>query len=168
MRVPESWRWPIGVSIAIEIGYQRPIFLADTWTWKIRAIIDKQLGPWYLAFNPALERSFHGPSVSEGIGLSPAVKVGYNATRRLSVGFEYYGFTGPVFSWDPLRKEQQQFFPTIDYDFGPAWEFNFGVGVGVTQATDHLLIKCIIGRRFRFITPRLPKMGKNEMIGLGS
>ena len=27
------------------------------------------------------------------------------------------------------------------------WEFNFGVGIGVTQATDHLLVKMIIGRR---------------------
>jgi hypothetical protein len=28
------------------------------------------------------------------------------------------------------------------------WEFNFGVGVGVTGSTDHLIIKCILGRRF--------------------
>jgi hypothetical protein len=28
--------------------------------------------------------------------------------------------------------------------------------MGVTRSTDHLLVKMIIGRRFRFITPRLP------------
>jgi hypothetical protein len=37
--------------------------------------------------------------------------------------------------------------PTIDVDFGPNWEFNLGVGVGVTHGTDHLLVKMIIGRR---------------------
>ena len=36
--------------------------------------------------------------------------------------------------------------PTIDYDFGPNWEFNLGVGMGVTRSTDHLLVKMIIGR----------------------
>ena len=36
----------------------------------------------------------------------------------------------------------------IDVDFGKNWEFNFGVGVGVTQATDHLLVKAIVGYRF--------------------
>ena len=27
-----------------EIGYQRPNFSADTWTWEIRPIIDKKIG----------------------------------------------------------------------------------------------------------------------------
>jgi hypothetical protein len=156
VRVPESWRWPVGVSLSTEFGYQRPIFSADTWTWEIRPIVDKQLGAWYFSFNPALERSFHGPSVPEGVGFSPAFKLAYGATRKLSAGFEYYGSVGPVFAFDAFRKEQQQFFPTIDYDFGPNWEFNFGVGIGVTQATDHLIVKMILGHRFRFITPHLP------------
>jgi hypothetical protein len=29
----------------------------------------------------------------------------------------------------------------------PKWEFNFGVGVGVTHGTDHLLVKMILGYR---------------------
>ena len=60
---------------------------------------------------------------------------------------------------------KQQIVPTIDYDFGPNWEFNFGVGVGVTRSTDHLLVKMIIGRRFRFITPRLPHILKPNPAG---
>jgi hypothetical protein len=79
VRVPEWWRWPVGVSLSTEFGYQRPIFSRDTWTWEIRPIIDKQLGPWYFAFNPALERSFHGPSVPQGVTFSPAVKVLLNS-----------------------------------------------------------------------------------------
>ena len=82
VRVPESWHWPVGVSLSTEIGYQRPIFSADTWTWEIRPIVDKQLGPWYLAFNPALERSFHGASVPVGVGFSPSVKAAYSVTRK--------------------------------------------------------------------------------------
>src|SRR5271165_1744159 len=54
VRVPEKWHWPVGVSLSTEIGYQRRVFSADTWTWEIRPIIDKKIGPWYLAFNPAL------------------------------------------------------------------------------------------------------------------
>jgi hypothetical protein len=40
------------------------------------------------------------------------------------------------------------FIPAVDIDFGKNWEFNFGVGVGVTQATDHLIVKGILGYRF--------------------
>src|SRR3989442_1170366 len=28
--VPETWHWPVGVSVSNEIGYQRPIFSVDT------------------------------------------------------------------------------------------------------------------------------------------
>jgi len=142
-------------STSTEMGYQRRVFSPDTWTWEIRPIIDKQLGPWYLAFNPALERSWHGPSVGQGFAFSPNFKFSYNITRKLQAGLEYYGSMGDITGFDPLYLQQQQFFPSIDYDFGPNLEFNFGVGVGVTRSTDHLLIKAIVGRRFRFITPRL-------------
>jgi Putative MetA-pathway of phenol degradation len=162
VRVPEKWHWPVGVSLSTEFGYQRPIFSADTWTWEIRPIVDKQWKSWYLAFNPALERSLHGPSVPEGVAFSPEFKVAYSVTRKLSAGLEYYGALGSVTGFDPLYLQQHQIVPTIDYDFGPNWEFNFGVGVGVTRSTDHLLVKMIVGRRFRFITPRLPRALKTK------
>ena len=155
VRAPESWHWPVGVSLSTEVGYQRPTYSSDTWTWEIRPIIDKQIGRWYLAFNPALERSFHGTSVKEGVGFSPGFKAGYSVTKKLSAGLEYYGTVGPVFAFDPFSLQQEQIVPSIDYDFGPNWEFNLGLGVGVTHSTDHLLLKMIIGRRFRFITPQV-------------
>jgi hypothetical protein len=154
VRVPEKWHWPVGVSLSTELGYQRPIFSPDTWTWEIRPIVDKQLGPWYLAVNPALERTWHGPDVNQGVGFSPSGKVAYSITRKLSAGLEYYGDLGSITSIDPAPQQQHQIFPTVDYDFGPNWEFNMGVGVGVTRSTDHLMVKMILGRRFRFLSPR--------------
>jgi len=148
VRVPDRWHWPVGVSVSNEIGYQRHAFSADTWTWEIRPIIDKKIGPWYLDFNPTLDRSFHGPSVNQGVVFSPNAKVSYDFTKKIAGGLEYYASYGPVTGFDPLQDQQQQFFPSIDVDFGPECEFNFGVGVGVTRSTDHLIVKCIIGRRF--------------------
>ncbi len=147
VRVPESWHWPVGVSLSNEIGYQRAAFSPDTWTWEIRPIVDRQLGPWYLAFNPALDRSWHGPSVHQGMVFSPNFKFSYNVTKKIQAGLEYYGSLGPITGFDPVRDQQQQIVPAIDLDLGPNWEFNAGVGVGVTAATDHLIIKCIVGRR---------------------
>jgi hypothetical protein len=165
VRAPESWNWPVGVSLSTEVGYQRPSFSADTWTWEIRPIIDKQWRSWYAAFNPALERSFHGPSVSEGVGFSPDLKVAYSVTRRLSAGLEYYGALGSITGFSPVSAQQHQLFPAIDYDFGPNWEFNIGVGVGLTSSTDRLLLKMIMGRRFRLITPQVPRGASGDHIG---
>ncbi len=147
-RIPESWHWPVGASLSQEIGYQRRSFSRDTWTWEIRPIIDKKIGRWYLAFDPALERSLHGEGVNKGVEFSPNAKVSFDFTKRISGGLEYYAALGPITGFDSLHEQQQQFFPSIDLDLGPKWEFNFGVGVGTTGSTDHLIVKCILGRRF--------------------
>ncbi len=34
VRAPDSWHWPVGVSLSLEAGYQRRAFSPDTWTWK--------------------------------------------------------------------------------------------------------------------------------------
>jgi len=160
VRVPESWKWPVGVSLSTEIGYQRPLFSRDTWTWEIRPIVDKQLGPWYLSFNPSLERSWHGPAVSHGVEFSPNFKASYQVNKRVAAGLEYYGSLGNIIGFDPVAEQQQQIVPALDLDLGPDWEFNFGVGVGLTRSTDHLLIKMILGRRFRFTNARVPHFFK--------
>jgi len=157
IRVPDKWNWPVGVSLSTEIGYQRPIFDADTWTWEIRPIVDKQWRSWYMAINPALEITLHGPDSTQAPVFSPNFKIAYSLTRKLSAGLEYYGSLGPVNDISPLAQQQQQIVPAIDYDFGPNWEFNLGVVFGVTPATEPLLVKMIIGRRFRFTTPHLPR-----------
>jgi hypothetical protein len=148
VRVPDSWHWPVGVSVSTEIGYQRPVYSPDTWTWEIRPIVDKSIGRWYFAVNPALERTWHGPDVSQGLGFSPAVKIGYDFTKAINAGVEYYGAYGRIGSFDPLHTQQQQVFIVSDLNVSPKWEINFGVGLGSTSSTDHLLVKGIIGRRF--------------------
>jgi hypothetical protein len=146
--IPERFQLPVGLSLSGEIGYQRASFSPDTWTVELRPIVDKKIGKFYAAFNPTFDRSLHGPGTSQGFEFSPNVKFSYDVHKKVALGLEYYGAYGPWTSWDPLRDQQQQFLPAVDIDFGRNWEFNFGVGVGVTQATDHLLVKAIVGYRF--------------------
>jgi len=148
VRAPDSWHWPVGVSISNEIGYQRARFSPDTWTWEIRPIVDKQIGRWYLSFNPTFDRSFHGPSVHQGFEFSPNIKAGYDITKKVNAGIEYYGDYGDVRDVANPHDQEQQFFAATDLNVSPKWEFNFGIGVGTTASTDHLIVKCIVGRRF--------------------
>lgn len=150
VRAPESWELPVGLSLSLEVGYQRREYSADTWTLELRPIIDKKLGPWYASFNPVFERSLKGEGVREGRGFefSPNAKVAYDVTSTLSAGLEYYGALGPVKGFDPLRRQEHLVFAAADVDLGPRWELNAGVGFGLTPATDGLIFKVILGYRF--------------------
>jgi len=148
--VPEKWHWPVGLSLSNEIGYQRRQFSLDTWTWEIRPIVDQKVGRWYWSLNPTLDRAFHGPDVHQGVVFSPNFKFSYDFSPKVAGGLEYYGSVGPVTGFDAVAEQQHQFFPAVDLNLAPQWEINFGLGVGVTRSTDHLIAKMILGYRFDF------------------
>jgi len=148
VRVPDSWHWPVGVSLSTEVGYQRAVYSPDTWTWELRPIIDKSIDRWYFAVNPALERTFHGPDVNQGWQFAPAVKVGYDFTKVVSGGVEYYGNYGEIGNFASLHNQEQQIFVVTDLNVSPKWEINIGAGIGPTATTDRWIIKGILGRHF--------------------
>jgi hypothetical protein len=148
IRVPESWGLPVGLGLSTEVGYQRRSFSVDTWSVEIRPIIDGDWGRWYAAFNPVLDVAIKGEGAGRAPGFAPALKISYRATPRISPGIEYYGSPGPLSGFDRLRDQQHQLFPVLDLDLGPQWEFNAGVGIGLTPGTDRLLFKLILGYRF--------------------
>lgn len=154
VRVPDEWHWPVGASLSMELGYQRARFSPDTWTWEIRPIIDKQMGRLYWAVNPALERTLHGPDVNLGLDFAPAVKLGWDFTKVVNAGVEYYADYGSIRDIAPLHDQQQQIFAVTDLTVSPDWELNFGVGIGPTAATDHWIVKGIVGRRFSWHFPK--------------
>jgi hypothetical protein len=150
VRAPESWHLPVGLSLSTEFGYQRREFSTDTWTLEIRPIIDKQWGPWYVSLNPVFGRALKGENAHRGFEFQPSFKVGYDVTPKVSVGVEYYATLGPVSGFDRWKEQQHQIFPVVDLNLGPKWEFNFGVGVGLTPSTDRLIVKMILGYRFEW------------------
>ncbi|MDB4877802.1 MAG: hypothetical protein JWM41_4248 [Gemmatimonadetes bacterium] len=147
VRAPESWGWPVGVSISQEIGYARARYSADTWTYELRPIIDKQIDRWYVSLNPVLSKSLRGPNANKAFDFGPNVDVGYDVTKRVNLAIEYYGATGTIRRNDPIAEEQHQLFGVVNLDLGPAWEFNFGYGTALTAGGDKSIVKLILGRR---------------------
>ena len=148
LRVPESWRWPVGLSLSTEVAYERRWFSAEKWSWEIRPIIDKTIGRFYFSLNPTFERALDGPNAARGFEFSPSAKISYDVTRKVAAGVEYYSDLGRLHGFEAFGEQQQQIMPAIDLNLSPKWECNFGVGVGLNHSTDHLLIKLIVGRKF--------------------
>jgi len=144
---PEAWKWPVGVSISFEFGFQKSAFDPNPASLEIRPIVDKKMGKVYISLNPVVDQSFKGPDANRGLIFSPNVKGSYDVTKVIALGVEYYGSTGPFFHYDPIKEQDHQLFIATDLNFDPNWEVNFGYGVG-SQTADRSIIKLILGRRF--------------------
>ena len=149
VRVPDNWKWPVGVSLSVEGGYQKREYSEDDWSMEIRPIIDKTIDKLYLSFNPTLDKSFHGLNQSSGFDFSPNFKASYDVTKLWALGFEYYGNLGQVMHFTTLGKQEHQLFIAADANFSPEWEVNLGYGFGLTNATDRSIAKLLVGYRFK-------------------
>ena len=147
VRAPETWNWPVGASLSMEVGYQDRDFSTDTWSIEIRPIVDKQFGAWYASFNPTIERGLHGETAGEGFEFSPNAVVNRDLTKKVNLGVEYYGGMGSIHGFAPRAEQAHQVFGVVNLDMGAEWEFNAGYGVGLTAPAEKRMIKVILGRR---------------------
>jgi hypothetical protein len=143
---PESWKWPVGVSISQEFGWARTKYSADDWTYELRPIIDKEMGRFYWSINPVLGKSLHGPAAAEPFEFTPQGMATVDVSEKVNLGLEYYGAMGTTQALAPSAAQSHQLFYALNYDFGPDWEFNIAYGAGLRNA-DKSMVKVIVGRR---------------------
>lgn len=162
VRVPDTWHWPVGVSLSTEAGFQKLQYSEDDWSLEIRPIVDKSLNKIYLAFNPTVEKSLHGPNTREGFIFSPNIKTSYDVTPKWALGFEYYGSIGQLTHFSPLKQQQHQVFLAADANLSPDWELNFGYGHAFTKNADNSILKLIVGYRLHKKSKEISKNASTE------
>jgi hypothetical protein len=148
--VPTDWGVPVGLSLSMEIGYQKPAYADDEWSLEIRPIIDKQWDRFYASLNPTFGialRSNYNNSVPT---FEPNVKLSYAVWKNTALGIEYYGDMGPVTNFDQGPQQNHALFIAYDLLNNVNWELNIGAGFGLTPATDPFVFKIITGRRIKW------------------
>ncbi len=146
--VPESWGWPVDVSLSLELGFPDAHYEENTTTLEFRPVIEKKFGDWQFDLNPVLARALKGPGTSDGWEFEPNARVAYSVTKQLDLSLEYYGATGNVTRWLPGDQQIHQFFPGFDYQFSDKMVMNFGFSIPGTHAGDQSVIKMRLGVLF--------------------
>jgi len=147
--IPEDHGLPFGISLSTEFGYQNPEFFGSRWAVEIRPIFDKEAGKFYFSVNLPIGRSLDA-NQNGNWEFSPSVKSSFEVSKKVSLGLEYYAGLGENHNLDPVSQQKHQLFGAVDWAFHPDWEFNAGVGYGLTAATDKWIIKMILGYRLPF------------------
>lgn len=145
--VPQSWKFPLGVSLSAELGIEiDPLTREINQGMEVRPIADKTWGKHYAAVNPNIEISLSNNQYQ----FTPNIKYGYSVSKKTSIGFEYYGNTGSVFNWEKPPSQQHQLYAAVDLTLHPSFEFNFGIGRGLTDVSNDWNIKLILGKRIHW------------------
>jgi hypothetical protein len=147
---PADWGIPFGLSLSVEIGYQKPAYADDTWSLEIRPIIDKQWGNFYASLNPTLGISLQSQYNNSVPTFEPNVKLSYAVFKNAAFGIEYYGDMGPVTQFDQGPQQNHALFIAYDLLNNVNWELNIGAGFGLTPATDPFVFKIITGRKIKW------------------
>jgi hypothetical protein len=147
--VPEKWKWPVGVSLSTEFGYQRKEYSPDTWNIEIRPIIDKQFKNFYISFNPTFGIGLKGVNDDHTPSFEPNLKASYTI-HKVALGLEYYGDIGQLNQVPAVNDQSHALFVVADLYVDPQWEINIGPGFGLTPATDGFVFKLLVGRRINW------------------
>jgi hypothetical protein len=111
-----------------------------------RLIFEKNIAPVIVRLNPIFEKALNAPDVNEGVEFEYAAGV-YAPMGGLRLGLEAYGALGEFHDWKPWDTQTHYLVPAVKFALGPT-NVDFGVGVGLTQASDDLLVKAIVAYEF--------------------
>ena len=130
--------------VNFEFSFNTAHWDPSRYTQEIRPIIGWHLGPYDIILNPIIDNSYKGFA---GLDFAPATRVAYNLNKTWAVAVEEYDEFGSVEGFSPSAKQQHQLFGVFDYN-GPSLTVEGGVGVGLTGASDHLVLKLILSHDF--------------------
>ena len=113
------------------------------WTSELRPIIGYKAKDWHFAFNPILDWDLSDGFQTWEPTFVPSVKLVKEVWKGISLGAEYYSDMGKIGHIAPWSQQDNRIYAVMDYDMAPL-VFNFGVGRGITDASDKWTVKAIV------------------------
>lgn len=111
-------------------------------TSEIRPIIGWHLHPVDLIVNPILDTDY---TRFENLDFAPASRLAYNFSEKWAVAAEEYDDFGPLKGFHSWNQQSHQIFGVIDHH-AKFLDIEFGVGYGLTDASDRWTLKLILSR----------------------
>jgi len=110
---------------------------------EVRPIIGWHLHPVDIIVNPILDTSFTGGFKS--LDFAPAARVAYSLSPKWTVAAEEYADYGELRGLLPGTEQSHQVYAVVDHAT-KFFNFEAGVGFGVTSASDKVTIKLMVSR----------------------
>ena len=138
---------PFGWGVNLEVSRLPEQYDRDRWGAELRPIATwtSAGGRVYASINPILDLSLAGSGGGDAPSFEPAMTVTYVIGGLLSAGLEYYANFGPLGDWLPAAAQEHYLFQVVNVLRWARFELNVGVGEGLTDASNPLVGKMIVG-----------------------
>jgi hypothetical protein len=138
---PDAAKRNFFYGVNFEISYATPPFSQTKYNLEVRPIIGVRNSEYEFIVNPIVDFGFGDDGGNDFV---PAARLARKLKENLSIGVEYYTDLGPVGSLLPFNQQQHNIYGVVDFKIGK-FDVNFGVGYGLTGASDRWMTKLIIG-----------------------
>jgi hypothetical protein len=129
-----------------EFSYVPVQFEPNVWGSEIRPIMEYRFARnWLIDFNPIFDFDLSGRLAGQP-QFEPCIALRYRLTERWLLSFEYYAAIGSLLHVLPWQQEYQAPFLAADAEIGGGFAIHFGVGTGLTSATNPVVIKSILSK----------------------
>src|SRR6202795_2273796 len=130
--------------VNFEFSNTTPKFSQSRFTMEIRPIIGVRNADWEFIINPIVDIGFGKYGEAD---FAPAARVARKLAPDLFVGLEYYSDFGEIGNFSKLADQQHTLFAVTDFKLS-VFDVDFGVGYGLTPASDRWVVKTIVGYAF--------------------
>jgi hypothetical protein len=120
-----------------ELSFVQQRFEQARRTTEIRPILGYRSDAWLFSFNPIVTTDLAGPD--KGVLMfAPAAKLSRSLSHGTALGAEYYAELGRLSHFAPRAEQSHVLYAVLDTE-----RVNFGIGRGLTGASDRWTIKAI-------------------------
>ena len=142
--VPHAETRSFFYGVNFELSYNATHWDQSRYGAEIRPIVGARSGSWDIIANPILDTSFNGLGA---LVFAPSLRVANNLTPEWALAIEHYAEFGQLRQFESRGEQQHNVFAVTDYS-RKSFSVEFGIGRGLTGASDKLVIKTILARTF--------------------
>ena len=133
------------LGVNFEVSRLPDTYDRDRWGGELRPIAAYEDDRWILAINPIMDLPLAGQGFHDGPTIEPAAMVKRKLFEAFAIGVEYFGGFGPVAHLRGRHEQVHYLYEVVDLLAVDHLELNVGVGEGLTEASNGLVFKLIVG-----------------------
>jgi hypothetical protein len=140
VRAPDSWRLPIQLGLNVEVEQTDLSYGEHRKALEIAPILAWSRGPLTLALDLPFERGLGGTEEQE-FEAEPRARVALGVSRSVTLTTEYFNAPEDAGGTGAKQVRRQLLIPGLELHLGDDFTWNFGVGFGLSETTDDLVLR---------------------------